>query len=307
MLEESLALFEELRDKTGMATSLTNLGFAVAHLGDSRRVAALREEAEALRQEPLDRRTLAHLLLFLTMAALDASDLEQALALPAESLALYRQVGDIRGTVMSLTALGMTALKAGESDRAKGLFVENLSLLRRMGEKMGIAYCLLGLAGVASEQARPDRAARLWGAAEALREAIGMNLSPFDRVHSRYEEYLATARSLTDEGSWEAAWSRGRAMSPEEAIEYALSEGEAAPVPEPPEAGRPGLLAPREREVAALVARGLTNRQIAAELFISERTVHTHVRRILRKLGLASRAQITAWVIERHPPQEDHE
>ncbi|MDQ4127662.1 MAG: helix-turn-helix transcriptional regulator, partial [Actinomycetota bacterium] len=156
-----------------------------------------------------------------------------------------------------------------------------------------------------SEQARPEHAARLWGAAEALREAIGMNLSPFDRTHSRYEERLAAARSLMDEGSWEAAWAEGRAMGPEEAIEYALSEGVAVPVSEPKDAGGSGVLAPREREVAALVARGLTNRQIAAELVISERTVHTHVRRILRKLGLASRSQITAWVMGRSPTQVD--
>jgi predicted ATPase/DNA-binding SARP family transcriptional activator/DNA-binding CsgD family transcriptional regulator len=305
MLEESLALFKELGDKPGMATSLTNLGFAVAHLGDSRRVAAMREEAEALRREPLDRRTLAHLLHFLTLAALDAGDLEQALCGQRESLTLHRELGDIRGIAISLTALGMTMLKAGEPERAKEFFAESLNLLRRMGEKMGIAYCLLGLAGVAGEQVRPDRAARLWGAAEALREAIGMDLSPFDRAHSRYEERLANARSLMDEESWGAAWAQGRAMSPEEAIEYALSEGEDASIPEPPPDARPSeALTPRERGVAALVARGLTNRQIATELSISERTVHTHVRRILRKLGLGSRAQITAWVIEDRFPRD---
>jgi len=174
-----------------------------------------------------------------------------------------------------------------------------------MEDKPGIAYCLLGLAGVAGEQVRPERAARMWGAAEALREATGMDLSPFDRTHLRYEERLANARSLMDEETWEAAWAEGRAMSPQEAIEYALSEGEAASSPEPPpDARRSEVLAPREREVAALVARGLTNRQIAKELSISERTVHTHVRRILGKLGLGSRAQITAWVIEQRSPQD---
>ena len=306
MLEESLALSRELGDKSGAAVSLSSLGFAMAHLGDSQRVAAMREEAEALRRESLDQRTLAHLLHFLTMAALDAGDLEQALALSAESLALYRQVGDIQGIVISLTALGMTTLEAGERERAKGFFVENLEILRTMGHKMGIAYCLLGLAGVAGEQVRPDRAARLWGAAEALREAIGMDLSPFDRTHSRYEERLSTTRSLMDEKTWEKAWSEGRAMSPEEAIEYALSEEELLPAPELPLAAkRLEVLTPREWEVAGQVARGLTNRQIATELSISERTIHTHVRRILRKLGLASRAQVTAWVIENRSPQDN--
>lgn len=162
----------------------------------------MREEAEVLRREPLDQRTLAHLLHFLTLAALYAGDSVQALAPAEESLALYRRLGDIQGIVISLTALGMTALAAGEPERAKAFFEENLNLLRTMGDKIGIAYCLLGLAGVAGERGRPERAARLWGAAEALREDIGMQLSPLDRSQHRYEERLASARSLIDESTW---------------------------------------------------------------------------------------------------------
>jgi len=304
MLEESLALYKELGDRAGRATSLTNLGFAVAHRGESERVSALREEANGLLGEPLERHTRAHLLNFLALAALDADDFEQADVVAGRSLELYRELGDVQGIAISLTALGMTKLGAGEPERARGFFEESLRVLRRMGDKIGIAYCLLGLAGVAGEQLRPDRAVRLWGAAEALREATGMDLSAFDRTHFRYEERLATARSLMEEETWQAAWSEGRSMSPEEAIEYALSEEEAVSAPEPPPATKHSeILSPREREVAEHVARGLMNRQIATELSISERTVHTHVRRILRKLELGSRAQVTAWVIENRSPR----
>ena len=128
-----------------------------------------------------------------------------------------------------------------------------------------------------------------------------MHLSPFDRSHYRYEERLAAARALTEESAWERAWAQGRAMSPEEAIEYALAEEGAFHILEQPAAEHAEALTPREREVAEEVAKGLTNRQVATELGISERTVHAHVRRILRKLGLGSRAQITAWVIEERP------
>jgi non-specific serine/threonine protein kinase len=99
-------------------------------------------------------------------------------------------------------------------------------------------------------------------------------------------------------------------MSLEQAIEYALSDEEEresptlVPVPEqqrqPDE--RPEKLTRREREVALLVARGLTNRQIASELSVSRNTANNHVARILRKLGLRSRAQIAAWVTERRFP-----
>ena len=93
-------------------------------------------------------------------------------------------------------------------------------------------------------------------------------------------------------------------MTIEEAIEYALSEEESASpsvlTPERPQAAEPmGNLTRREQEVAVLVARGLTNRQISTELGISERTAGNHVARILRKLGLRSRAQIASWTTER--------
>ena len=95
-------------------------------------------------------------------------------------------------------------------------------------------------------------------------------------------------------------------MTPEQAIEYALSEEverEAAtlvPVAEHPSQAdeRAEHLTPREQEVALLVARGLTNRRIAKELSISEHTVENHVHRILKKLGFSSRARIAAWVAQ---------
>ena len=304
MLEESLAMSRELKDSAGAAGAVRSLVYALAHAGDSARVAQLREEAEALVRGPLDQRSRAGLLEALTLATLDVYDYEGALAYAREAAAAYRALGDVQGMVVALAALGMVSLSAGDPEQAQAYLTENLELLRGMGHKMGIAYCLLGLAGVAGERARPDRAARLWGAAEALREAIGMHLTPFDRSHYRYEERLAAARSLTEVDAWERAWAEGRAMSPEEAIEYALAEEGAFHILEQPAAGHAEALTPREREVAEEVAKGLTNRQVATELGISERTVHAHVRRILRKLGLGSRVQITAWVIEQRPHQE---
>jgi DNA-binding NarL/FixJ family response regulator len=96
-------------------------------------------------------------------------------------------------------------------------------------------------------------------------------------------------------------------MSMEQAIEYALSEEKPipfrSPAPERAPADEPPNLTSREREVAILVARGLTNHQIAQELVLSEHTVITHVRNILKKLNLRSRTQLTLWVTERplHP------
>ncbi len=102
-------------------------------------------------------------------------------------------------------------------------------------------------------------------------------------------------------------------MTPEQAIEYALSKGEEGESPalvaeqQPPADERTERLTRREREVALLVGRGLTNRRIASELSISERTVHSHLRNIFKKLGLRSRAGLAAWVSQRrvNPPGGD--
>jgi DNA-binding CsgD family transcriptional regulator len=148
---------------------------------------------------------------------------------------------------------------------------------------------------VAVLRGQPARAARLSGAAEALREAIGHPAQPLKRVNYDYEAHLATTRSALGEAAFEAAFSEGQVMSPEQAIEYALPANE-PPLPAAP--SRPeepkSVLSPREREVALLAARGLTNRQIASELSISEHTVAAHLRKVLKKLGLRSRAQISS-------------
>lgn len=162
--------------------------------GDHRRVTALRQEAEALRQGLTDQPAIAHLLNFLGLAAVDEGDPERAVAHFEESLALNRELGDTRNIAMSSTCLGMTVLWWGDHERAAPPFEEGLRLSQKMGHKIGTAYCLLGLAGVAALRGQPARAARLWGAAEALREAIGLSLSPFDRATYDHEGYLAAAR-----------------------------------------------------------------------------------------------------------------
>jgi ATP/maltotriose-dependent transcriptional regulator MalT len=144
-------------------------------------------------------------------------------------------------------------------------------------------------AALAASQGQAHRTARLWAAAAALREAIGATLPPFKR--RGWDPYIDSARAQLDEEAWEVAWAEGRAMPPERAIEYALSDEEE---PEPPTlVAVPELpmsadeaterLTHREQEVALLVARGLTNRQIAQELSISDRTVENHITKILKK------------------------
>jgi non-specific serine/threonine protein kinase len=164
-----------------------------------------------------------------------------------------------------------------------------------------VAECFEGLAGIAAAQGQAAQAAQLFGAADALREVIGTPLSPVGRAEC--EPGLAAARAALGERTFAAAWAEGRAMPLEDTVAEAMAVG-AAPAKTPGSApaspedhgfrGKPASLSQREREVAALIAQGLTNRQIAAQLAMSRRTADTHVSHILGKLGLASRAQIAA-------------
>ena len=130
-------------------------------------------------------------------------------------------------------------------------------------------------------------------------EAIGSTVRAL--YQADHDRDVAAGRADLGEEAFEAAWAQGRSMDPERAIEYALSREEEERQQRQPDE-RPERLTRREQEVALHVARGLTNRQIATELSISERTVHSHVRNILKKLGFGSRAGLATWV-SRQPLQ----
>jgi DNA-binding NarL/FixJ family response regulator len=136
-----------------------------------------------------------------------------------------------------------------------------------------------------------------------MQEAYGVNITPITVSFTDYEGRLAAARSQLDEEAWSGAWAKGKAMPLEQVVEYALSEEEeeqeaptlvAVPEQHQPTDEPTESLTAREQEVALLLGRGLTNRQIAKELSISEHTVASHVGKILKKLGLRSRAQISS-------------
>jgi len=201
---------------------------------------------------------------------------------------------------MGLTMLGVGALERGDAQAARTFFEEDLGVLRRLRDKTGTSYGLRGMAGVAALRGDATRAARLWGADEALREEIGQALSPFDRAHPDYEGLLDAARQRVDDASWRAALAEGRAMSAEEAVEYALQpEPDRAVGPAPSEPSLPTGLSAREVEVLRLVAGGMTNPRIAEELYLSPRTVGQHLRSIYRKFGVHSRAAAAREALER--------
>ncbi len=302
LLEESLTLHRELGSKEDVIGILDSLGVLASAKGDREQSISFFSEALALSRGTGNVRRNATSLGNLGITMLMNGDPEQAMVLLEESLTLFQELGDSSNIAIGLMYSALAALTQGDHERVKSLSQESLKLLQKAEDKQHIPDCLEIMAGGAGAQGLAQRAVRLWGAAEAMREDISVPLQPEDR--KLLDPYLAMARSSLGEAAWQTTLAEGRAMMPERAIEYSLS-AEKRVVP-PPLAPRPGRssatlapLTPRQEEVAVLVSRGLTNRQIGSELFISEHTVATHITKIHKRLALSSRSRLSAWVVER--------
>ena len=305
LFEESLALYQEAGDEWGIARSLLQLGRVAVGRGDHERAIELYEEGLSLSRKSGYAAMLPLYLIDLGYEFLLQGDHGRAAALNEEALALYRERGRRGNRVAglgehaqtALNNLGWVELARGDYERAQGLYVESLELSKELGDKLVAAKSIEGLACVAGTR-EAESAAKLFGAARMLREAIGYYYTPIESAMR--EPYLVRARSRLGEVAWEAAFDDGQVLTSEEAIEYALQSKEpTTTLSTTPEPQQSVVLTRREQEVAALVARGLSNRQIASTLSISEHTAATHVRRILKKLGFKSRAQIGTWLAGR--------
>jgi tetratricopeptide (TPR) repeat protein len=150
-------------------------------------------------------------------------DYDKARALYDESLSIKRRIGDKFGIAYSLRSLANVMYRQGDQASARALYAESLERRRTLGERSGIAECLEGLAAVATAEGRYERSATLFAAADALRENLGTPVPPADRTE--HQRVLADVRASLGQVLFDNAWARGRAMSPEEAWEFASAEG----------------------------------------------------------------------------------
>jgi predicted ATPase/DNA-binding CsgD family transcriptional regulator len=303
-LEASLARFRALGDTWLLAQVVNDLGEIALAEGDLTVAQARFEEALTLARALKDPAGVAAMLNNLGELARCRGDDVGAEALYAESLDLYERLGERQDVTRLLHCLGYVALHRGESGRAAALFARGLDQFQALGVERGIPESLAGLAAVAAAGGAAGRAARLWGAAEALHEAGGTSPWPADR--GEYDRHLPLARAALGEPAFAAAWAAGRALAPAAAITEALAEpsppvgSESSPLPATARGGRaarPGGLTEREVEVARLVADGKTNREIAAALVLSERTVAKHLDHIFAKLDVSSRTAVAAFAL----------
>jgi predicted ATPase/DNA-binding SARP family transcriptional activator/DNA-binding CsgD family transcriptional regulator len=300
LAEESLALGRRANDTECVVYSLRALGLISAERGDHGRAREFFEKGVDLSRDWGSATMQSFFLNDLGWMSLIEDDLVEANALFEEAAALTRELGDAILAELSRHNLAWVALLRGELERAQVLHKENFARLRGVGTTLSFFDGLEGLACVAAAKGEAARAARLFGAAAALHESTGIPAANDERTLQ--EPYLLEARSHLDEVAWEKAWKAGRAMPLESAIGYALSE-ERSSAPQAPDRhvsrARPPSLTPREEEVALLVVHGLTNRQIASELVLSQHTARQHVKNILKKLGIHSREQVASRLHDR--------
>jgi DNA-binding CsgD family transcriptional regulator len=198
-----------------------------------------------------------------------------------------------------LDELGEVAFALGQPSQARAWLDDSLELRYETGERFGIAQTLDRLAALAAMSQQPQRALQLAGTADALYDVIGARRTPAELF--KREQWLPPLREAVGREAADEAWAAGRALKLEDIVALALS----GPQTDPPQpAATPpklavSILSAREQEVAVLLAQGLSNRQIAAELVISTHTTQRHVENILDKLGFSSRTQVAAWAVGR--------
>jgi predicted ATPase/DNA-binding SARP family transcriptional activator len=219
--ERSLRLWEELGDLSGKARALLSLGTVAAEQGDRERARSLSEQAASLYGEAGDRRGRALAVSNLGAIALEEADFSNAKTLSAEAYDLFEELSDGEGMAFALVNQGYAALAEGSYDRALEFLRESMRGLAELGFQDVIGYCFEGLAAVYTFQGRVKAAARLLGAADALRERLGVDLAPAER--ETHEETVTAVRSQLG-GSFVAEWEEGRSMSVDRAVAYALLE-----------------------------------------------------------------------------------
>jgi predicted ATPase/DNA-binding CsgD family transcriptional regulator len=299
---ESVSVSRNVGNHWEEASGLGNLGWVLYLLGDYSAARALCEEAQALSLAVGVKMDVAWALWNLGRIAQIQGDYQQAAGCLEGGLTIYREVGFKEGIVWLSGDLGIVLRLLGDRARAAALLNEASLLSQALGHTYLIASCLLGLAGFQP----PLRAARLLATAQAAFEASDEILDP---VHRAEQERLEKAtRAALGEAVFAVAWAAGRATSMEQAMADGLAEIGSSNQTTPPSSAPTALhaarhqyggLTRREREVAALVAQGKSNREIAKTLVLSEYTVASHVSNILSKLEFSARTQIVSWAIEK--------
>jgi predicted ATPase/DNA-binding CsgD family transcriptional regulator len=283
----ALALAREIGYPAGELLALTDLSLDAHYAGDHDEAVRLARQARQI-AAGIPGGLARGCSFVLTMVLADAGDLAEAARVGAAGLAQAQDAGDLRNQALLLPRIADVDLRAGRTGDAAAHLREGLRLAVRTGSWLDLLTGLFKCGELCAATGRAAEALTLW-AAYAVDRHEGLTDPPW--FVPRREEQLRQARQALGPGRARAAEDRGAAMSLATAAEYALVLTD--PGPPQPAAPGPGTLSARERELITLVAQGRTNAQIAAELYISARTVGSHLDRIRDKTGCRRRADLT--------------
>jgi len=305
--EAYLLLFRELGNKKGIAQSLTQIAWGYLFEGDDAKAHPLLEESRALYKEIGDKVFERLALCGLGCVAFHQGNIALARSLLEEGSTNFQgeeDPFDLDNKAWALSHLAQVVAFEGDYATARALYEQCLAIVKKVDFKVFTPFHLEGLAGVVAAQGDLPWAARLWGAAEALRDAIGTPIPPAYRVD--YERSVSAARTHLSEQAFAAAWTEGRSMTLDQvlgapgqaAVPTPTSAKQSATTTTKPSPTYPDDLTTREVEVLRLVAKGLTDAQVAEQLVISTRTVNTHLTSIYGKIQVTSRSSATRYAIE---------
>jgi predicted ATPase/DNA-binding CsgD family transcriptional regulator len=289
--EGAVAHAREVGHVEWLAWALDRLGQTHQVRGELVAAAQIHEEAASLLKGSTNLRLLRATNASRVSLAIESGDLIGASAVLVGWVATDRTEGNVMGAAIHLDSLARAQLGMKDHQAAVDSWQEALSIWRRFNDFFGILKALSGMASAACAGGDDHRALRLAASASRLSRGSSLQLEPWP--HRRLEAAEQLSRSRLGILESEQVWSEGWEMTLDQAIDYALAESD------PEMAVDAGPLSLREREVAALVAAGMTNRQIAMRLFISERTAEGHVEHIRNKLGVRSRTEIATWAVAR--------
>ena len=299
LFQESLEIYSQLNDKNGMGELHKDLGWCAMRTGDYPLAQIHLEKNLALAQETGDKTGLNYAYSGLGEVAVRLGEYARASDLLEKGLILEPRNEGINGwKPPSWDPWAGWLCASAISIIMRNFLSESLSLRMDIGDKGGIAWCLEKLGEAAVLERQYQKAVTIFASAASLRIPIHSVIDPADLPE--YERILSGLRSKLDPKIFKACWEEGEGMQLRDVVAYALSEP-VVPIDETSISDKVKFqgLSKRERETAALVAQGKSNREIAQVMTIGEKTVETYVTRILNKLGFDSRVQIATWAVEK--------
>ena len=274
-----------------LAGTLLECAIVASEIGEVEELRELIRDIDDIARDRRDSVLSACVVHLNALVAKRVGDSLTAAELLEQELATRRAEGGQQAIIKALTILGHVRVDLGQHPAALRAFSAAIARARATGERVRLIRALEGYARCLSTS-DPESAVRLAGATDGQRQLFGAVPWPSERQY--LDAWLKAAQHTLGRTTYLRAWEDGHTSS----LDQAVSMAEALAVERQFNVAPRGPLSAREWDVARLLARGLTNKQIAAELIVSPATVRSHVEHILAKLDLRSRAQIAVWATQ---------